>query len=64
MQTFPLGYLGEYSYIQIEHIKNISEMLSNRQKQSFADVRRCSKKFRNFHRNESVLESLFDKVAA
>ena len=64
-QTFPLGYLSEYSSIQIQHIKSISEMLTNRQLQSFADVlqNRCSKKFRKFHRKKPVLESLLNKVA-
>ena len=64
-QTFPLGYLSEYSSIQIQHIKNISEMLTNGQLQSFADVLQnsCSKKFRKFHRKKPVLKSLLNKVA-
>ena len=38
---------------------------SRRQKQPFADIPqdRCSRKFRKFHRNILVLESLSNKVA-
>ena len=55
-QTY--GLLGVLGFEELTSFNRLS------QKQPFADVlqNRCSKKFRNIHRETTVLESLFSKA--